>query len=345
MDGLHAWLEAWNVYLQTVLHRFPLLAPDLLAYQDQICKFSRKLRASALIMYDTAFRYMAASNPSLPWGKINDQLYNDILKEETFPFCISCHSYGHRTISCATRSQANQSFHCSPAHAQPFTTSSTSSTTSTPKPSITTSPVTLSASSPNITWRDFNSHFCRHVNCHFQHICSNPGCGGTHPNALKESNNMPFSLSHLSPINPCCKPNLTQELMNHPDPQLTSDLVHNLQFGCRIGYRGPPCHHSITLNLKSTLLHPDAVTEALSKEVSRGHTAGLFSSLPLPTLQCSPLGLVPKKDGSWRIIMDLSSPPGLSMNDFISKEEHLALRYLRSSPSPSLLIWHRCSHG
>ena len=78
----------------------------------------------------------------------------------------------------------------------------------------------------------------------------------------------------------------------------------------------------IALNLKSTLLHPDAVTEALLKEVSRGHTAGPFSSLPLPTLQCSPLGLVPKKDGSWRIIMDLSSPRGSSINDFISKEDY-----------------------
>jgi len=58
------------------------------------------------------------------------------------------------------------------------------------------------------------------------------------------------------------------------------------------------------------------------KEVSRGHTAGPFSSPPLPTLQCSPLGLVPKKDGSWRIIMDLSSPRGSSINDFISKEDY-----------------------
>ena len=132
---------------------------------------------------------------------------------------------------------------------------------------------------------------------------------------------MPFSLSHLSPSTPVCIPNLAQELMNHPDRQFASDLVHDLQFGCRIGYQGPR-HHRITPNLKSTLLHPDAVTEALLKEVSRGHTAGPFSSLPLPTLQCSPLGLVPKKDGSWRLIMDLSSPRGSSINDFISKEDY-----------------------
>ena len=130
-------------------------------------------------MYDTAFRYMAASNPSLPWGKINDQLY--ILKEDTLPFCFSCHSYGHRTINCPTCSQVNQSFCRSPAYAQTFTTSSTSSPAGTAKPSITSPPVTLSASSPNFTCRDFNRCFCPRINCQFQHICSNPGCGGSHP--------------------------------------------------------------------------------------------------------------------------------------------------------------------
>ena len=62
VDGRHFWLEAWNIYLRTVLHHFPLLAPDLLPYQDQISKFNRKDRASAWIIYDTAFRYMAAFN-------------------------------------------------------------------------------------------------------------------------------------------------------------------------------------------------------------------------------------------------------------------------------------------
>ena len=39
-----------------------------------------------------------------------------------------------------------------------------------------------------------------------------------------------------------------------------------------------------------------------------------------------PLGVVPKKDSSWRIIMDLSSPHGSSVNDFISKDD-FALHY------------------
>jgi len=62
IDGLSFWLEAWNVYLRTILSHFPRFASDLLAYQDQMCKFSRIFKASAWLMYDTAFRYMAASN-------------------------------------------------------------------------------------------------------------------------------------------------------------------------------------------------------------------------------------------------------------------------------------------
>ena len=85
INGLSSWLEAWNVYICTLLANFPHLASDLLSYQDQICKFSRKFKSTAWLMYDTAFRHMATSNISAPWSKINEQLYNDILKEETLP--------------------------------------------------------------------------------------------------------------------------------------------------------------------------------------------------------------------------------------------------------------------
>ena len=83
INGLSSWLEAWNLYFRTLLSGFPHLAPDLLAYHDQICKFSRKFKSSAWLMYDTAFCHMAASNLSTSWSTINEQLYNDILKEET----------------------------------------------------------------------------------------------------------------------------------------------------------------------------------------------------------------------------------------------------------------------
>ena len=39
----------------------------------------------------------------------------------------------------------------------------------------------------------------------------------------------------------------------------------------------------------------------------------------------SPLGLVPRQDGPWHIIMDFSLPQGFSINDFTSKEDYTLL--------------------
>ena len=175
IDGLSSWLEAWNVFLRSTISIYPSLAPDLLAYQAQICKFSRKFKASAWLMYDTAFRYMAASHVAMSWGKVNEQLYNDILKEETLPYCVHCHTYGHRTLGCPTRSKPVQPF-------RPF-----SSSTTTPSPD--TFATAFNTPLPSRTeylqqaaiCRDFKPRACRRPNCHFRHICNKPDCEGNHP--------------------------------------------------------------------------------------------------------------------------------------------------------------------
>ena len=42
IGGLSSCLKAWNVSPHSTLSLYPQLAPDLLTYQDQVCKFSRK---------------------------------------------------------------------------------------------------------------------------------------------------------------------------------------------------------------------------------------------------------------------------------------------------------------
>ena len=137
------------------------------------------------------------------------------------------------------------------------------------------------------------------------------------------------------PSTPVNVANLSTELKHHPNQQFVTSLLHDLQWGFHVGYTGP-CFARITPNLTSALLHPDAVSAALAEEVSNGHTAGPFQTPPIPNLQCSPLGVVPKKDGTWRIIMDLSSPHGSSINDYISKEE-FSLHYATFDPALSLV--------
>ena len=69
------------------------------------------------------------------------------------------------------------------------------------------------------------------------------------------------------------------------------------------------------------LQNQDAVSSALIKEIERGHTSGSFSLPPFQILNCSPLGAVPKKYGTRRIILDLPSPRHQSMDDGISNDE------------------------
>ena len=90
--------------------------------------------------------------------------------------------------------------------------------------------------------------------------------------------------------------------------------------GFRLGYTGP--RFSITpKNLKSASDNKAHVTEAIAKELERRHIAGPLKTPPIHSLHCSPLGAVPKKDMSWHLILDLSSPKGLSVNEWISKDD------------------------
>ena len=58
-----------------------------------MCIFRHKIKDLAWLMYDTAFRYMAASKLSIARGKVNEQSYQNIYKKETPPYRIHCHPY------------------------------------------------------------------------------------------------------------------------------------------------------------------------------------------------------------------------------------------------------------
>ena len=96
-------------------------------------------------------------------------------------------------------------------------------------------------------------------------------------------------------------------------------LLDGFSHGFRVGYQGSPPHGFLRNNLSADS-NSDAVSASILKELQRGHTAGPFLTPPFHNLHCSPLGSAPKKDGSLRIILDLSSPSGSSVNDGISPE-------------------------
>ena len=114
---------------------------------------------------------------------------------------------------------------------------------------------------------------------------------------------------------------LESELSQHPDRTWCSHLLQILRHGATIGYQGPRTTR-VTPNLASASLHPSVVTKELQRECAQGRMAGPYQSPPLQNLQCSGVGVVPKKDGSWRMIMHLSAPGMHSINDGIDKEPY-----------------------
>ena len=111
-----------------------------------------------------------------------------------------------------------------------------------------------------------------------------------------------------------------QLLSDYPDQRLVSSIVNGFQFGFDLGFRGK-LTETFPKNNKSAMLHKEGLSESIRKEITRQHTAGPFAFPPFPITHVSPLGAAPEPDGSVRLIMDLSQPKGLSVNEFISKEE------------------------
>jgi hypothetical protein len=81
-------------------------------------------------------------------------------------------------------------------------------------------------------------------------------------------------------------------------------------------------------NSRTVFQRPNLVRQKIDKELSMGRIADPFINPPFPTFRVSPIGLVQKKDGDFRMIHNLSHPMHNSVNDFIDSEFCLGMRTL-----------------
>ena len=118
-------------------------------------------------------------------------------------------------------------------------------------------------------------------------------------------------------------------LQAHPDQAYASYIEAGLRDGFRIGF----AYGSLPLkprhrNHPSCLEKPSTVKDRITSELLAGRLLGPITSEVLPLVHVSPVGLVPKphQQGKFRLIVDLSSPAGRSVNDGISSDL-CSLRY------------------
>lgn len=122
-----------------------------------------------------------------------------------------------------------------------------------------------------------------------------------------------------------------QALASHRDQSFRRYILEGMTRGFHIGfdYTGHSCRPA-TSNMASTSERPEVVQAYLDKEVALGRVVGPVDPERVPEgTQLSPFGVIPKSQpGKWRLIVDLSSPGGSSVNDGI-EPELCSLQYLR----------------
>ena len=112
-------------------------------------------------------------------------------------------------------------------------------------------------------------------------------------------------------------------LQEHPDQQYVDFLVRGMtyMYGFRIGFDKAQKLHPSRCNLKSASEHPTVVEKYLRQKSLQQAVLGPFAQQNIKRLgiHVTKFGVIPKKHtpGKWRLIIDLSSPEKLSVNDGI----------------------------
>ena len=110
---------------------------------------------------------------------------------------------------------------------------------------------------------------------------------------------------------------LEKHLLGHSDTL----LIDFLRFGFPVDHSGNTGSKVVPHNHAGATEFPQQMRKLLRKEVEFGSTLGPFSEPILPNSYFSPLNTVSKKQTTERrLILDLSFPPGNSINDGIEKD-------------------------
>ena len=114
-----------------------------------------------------------------------------------------------------------------------------------------------------------------------------------------------------------------EALAGHPDKQYVQYLLTGINEGFHIGAKRQSAslksaHH----NMPTVEQHSELITAHIQEEVQAGRVLGPLPQHLSKLCHISPLGLIPKphQPGRWRLIVDLSSPSGHSVNDLISPD-------------------------
>lgn len=98
---------------------------------------------------------------------------------------------------------------------------------------------------------------------------------------------------------------ISNYLSQYPDRVSARYLEDGLKHGFKLQYSGPRIS-VFSKNLSSASDSEEVLLEKIYSEVTAGRMSGPYLLPPMPNLHVSPIGVVPKADGGWRMITHLS---------------------------------------
>ena len=135
-------------------------------------------------------------------------------------------------------------------------------------------------------------------------------------------------------------------LHDYPDKK----LIQYLQYGFPLSLSSPESlrNHTVKKHF-SALRHPSAIQEYLDKEQSYGAILGpvrnFGQEVDHKQIHCSPLLTRPKDGNKHRVILDLSHPHGLSVNNQVDRLAFDGSKFLLKFPSVDDIVKEICNQG
>ena len=108
-------------------------------------------------------------------------------------------------------------------------------------------------------------------------------------------------------------------LAMHPDQQFQAYIVSGIRRGFWIGFDGSIKLHNVNHNMPSARDPPAVIRDYLPEGCSERRVLGPLDSFP--QVHVSRFGVIPEgSTGKWRLIVDMSSPAGASVNDGVRED-------------------------
>lgn len=128
-------------------------------------------------------------------------------------------------------------------------------------------------------------------------------------------------------------------LARMPDRRLAEYIIKGIRDGFRVGfqYRKQPLR-PVLQNMPSARANKEPVQHFLEEETRRGRIAGPLDRARYPKIMISRFGVIPKSQpGKWRLILDLSSPTGQSVNDGIDSSL-CSFKYINVDDAAAVMV-------